>query len=177
MKNRGLRKVSAKWVPFFCLAFFLFGMLLTSSGRWLFLPLILGFLFVIDFYVGSFFFSKKKNLIRRLWNWVNDVAGFGHQSNRIHALFPGYKMNSNNSGVFLKASLRIRWKSKILSFVVSHLRSWVLLWTYLGFGSFLEICGGQESVGGVSQNTGSNSVSVLIWFFVFWSIWFRLLNW
>ncbi|KAE8652936.1 beta-1,3-galactosyltransferase 7 [Cucumis sativus] len=33
MKNRGLRKVSAKWVPFFCLAFFLFGMLLTSSGR------------------------------------------------------------------------------------------------------------------------------------------------
>lgn len=33
MKNRGPRKVSAKWVPFFCLAFFLVGMLLTSNGR------------------------------------------------------------------------------------------------------------------------------------------------
>lgn len=59
----------------------------------------------------------------------------------------------------------------------SNLRSWVLLLTYLRIESFLEIYGGQESVGGVSQNTGSNSVSVLIWFFVFWSIWFRLLNW
>ncbi|XP_038883972.1 beta-1,3-galactosyltransferase 7-like isoform X2 [Benincasa hispida] len=33
MKNRGPRKVPAKWVPFICLAFFLFGMLLTSNGR------------------------------------------------------------------------------------------------------------------------------------------------
>ncbi|XP_022131318.1 beta-1,3-galactosyltransferase 7-like isoform X2 [Momordica charantia] len=33
MKYRGPRRVSAKWIPFFCLSFFLFGMLLTSNGR------------------------------------------------------------------------------------------------------------------------------------------------
>ncbi|XP_023545525.1 beta-1,3-galactosyltransferase 7-like [Cucurbita pepo subsp. pepo] len=33
MKNRGPRKVSAKWIPFFCLSFFLVGMFLTSNGR------------------------------------------------------------------------------------------------------------------------------------------------
>ncbi|XP_022937078.1 beta-1,3-galactosyltransferase 7-like isoform X1 [Cucurbita moschata] len=35
MKNRGTRKISVIWIPFFCLSFFLFGMIATNSRLWL----------------------------------------------------------------------------------------------------------------------------------------------
>lgn len=115
MKNRSPRKVSAKWIPFFCLSFFLFGMLLTSNGRFvLSLPLIHGFICMIDLYVGFLFrgvFDLNHPLglflFYEIVDW-NNVAGFGRRSNWIHALFPGYNTNSNNSIAFLKASIRIR---------------------------------------------------------------------
>lgn len=57
------------------------------------------------------------------------------------------------SGEYQKDSFR---RFVVLLFVVSNEH----VCSYLLFESFLEICRGQESVGGVSQNTGSNSVSV-----------------
>lgn len=55
---------------------------------------------------------------------------------------------------------------KKLGFVINVFGDWIVS----------EICGGQESVGAVSQNPGSNSVRMLIRVFVFWSIWFLFLT-